>query len=306
MGKQIVGTETGTRHRQFRTRSLPSWAFPVGLVLPSLLVIVLVSVYPFINGIYLSLTNTALLGGGSYVGLNSFKYVLSNPEFTGALEFSLVFTVGAVFGSYTIGLLLAMLLNTEVWGRGFFRAALMIPWIVPPIVSIVSWRWMLDQSGLINSVLGDLGIAPIFFLSSTFWAPLLVIVVKIWISFPFMLVTLLASLQAIPQEYYEAARIDGAGPLAAFWSITVPQLRTVSLISWLLMTIWSMNDFTTPWLLTQGGPVNSTENLIVLAFKYAFQVGNVGIGAAVAIITMLIMLVVGVALLWVMPRQEEV
>jgi multiple sugar transport system permease protein len=120
-----------------------------------------------------------------------------------------------------------------------------------------------------------------------------------------MLVTLLASLQAIPQEYYEAARIDGAGPLAAFWSITVPQIRMVSLISWLLMTIWSMNDFTTPWLLTQGGPVNSTENLIVLAFKYAFQVGNVGIGAAVAIITMLIMLVVGILLLIVMPRQEE-
>jgi ABC-type sugar transport system permease subunit len=305
MSKQLIGTEPDIGRRLARPRHLPAWLFPAGLIFPSLTVIALVSLYPFVNGIYLSLTNTALLGGGNFVGFNSFRFVLENPEFTGALEFSLVFTVGAVFGSYFIGLLLALLLNTEVWGRGFFRAALMIPWIVPPIVSIVSWRWMLDQAGLINSVLGDLGIAPVFFLSSTFWAPVLVIVVKIWISFPFMLVTLLASLQAIPQEYYEAARIDGAGPLAAFWSITVPQIRMVSLISWLLMTIWSMNDFTTPWLLTQGGPVNSTENLIVLAFKYAFQVGNVGIGAAVAIITMLIMLVVGILLLFVMPRQEE-
>jgi ABC-type sugar transport system permease subunit len=305
MSKHVIDIAPGRGRNIRRARRLPGWAFPVGLVMPSLLVIALVSLYPFINGIYLSLTNTQLLGGGSFVGLDSFRNVLNNPEFTGALQFSLIFTVAAVVGSYTIGLLLALLLNTEVWGRGFFRAALMIPWIVPPIVSIVSWRWMLDQAGLINTWLSNLGIAPIFFLSSTVWAPVMVIVVKIWISFPFMLVTLLASLQAIPQDYYEAARIDGAGPVAAFWHITMPQIRMVSLISWLLMTIWSMNDFTTPWLLTQGGPVNSTENLIVLAFKYSFQVGNVGLGAAISIITMLIMLLVGVALLLVMPKQEE-
>src|SRR5919197_1311828 len=189
--------------------------------------------------------------------------------------------------------LLALLLNTPVWGRGFFRAALLIPWVIPPIVSIVSWRWMLDQSGLINSVLTALGLQPIYFLSSEFWARVSVIVVKIWVSFPFMLVTLLAALQAISQDLYEAAALDGCGRWSAFRYITVPHLKMVTLISWILMTIYSVNDFPTIWLLTQGGPVNATQSLIVLAFKYAFQVSNVGLGAAVSVIAMLGMLVLG-------------
>jgi multiple sugar transport system permease protein len=305
MSKNAISLEHDTGRNSRGTRRQPRWTLPLGLIVPSLLVIALVNLYPFVNGLYLSLTNSSLLGTGSFVGLDSFRSVVSNIEFDGALRFTLIFAVCAVFGSYIVGLLLALLLNGEVWGRGFFRAGLLIPWIIPPIVSIVSWRWMLDQGGLINAVLGDFGIAPIFFLSSTFWAPLAVIIVKIWVSFPFMMVTCLAGLQSIPQELYEAVAIDGGGPLAAFRAITLPHLRMLSIISWLLMTIWSVNDFTTIWLLTQGGPVDSSENLIVLAFKYAFQVGSVGLGAAVAIIMMLIMLAVGIVLLWVMARQEE-
>jgi len=306
MNKQAISIEQEMGRRRPPARRKPSWALPIGLIVPSLLVIVFVNLYPFVNGLYLSLTNSSLLGSGSFVGLASFKTVISNAEFAQALQFSVLFAVCAVFGSYIIGLLLALLLNTDVWARGFFRAALLIPWVIPPIVSIVSWRWMLDQGGLINSILGTVGLAPIYFLSSTTWAQVAVIVVKIWISFPFMMVTCLAGLQGIPQELYEAVAIDGGGRWAGFQHITVPQIRMISIISWLLMTIWSVNDFTTIWLLTQGGPVDATENLIVLAFKYAFQVGSVGLGAAVSIITMVLMLCVGVVLLRIMPSQEEV
>ncbi len=278
---------------------------PIGYIAPSVFVLALVSLYPFVNGLYLSLTNSSLLGSGSFVGLDSFRIVLTSPDFGDAVVFTMLFAFCAVAGSYTIGLLLALLLSTEVWGRGFFRAALLIPWVIPPIVSIVSWRWMLDQSGLINTALTALGFQPIYFLSTETWAKVSVIVVKIWVSFPFMLVTLLAALQAISQDLYEAAALDGCGRWTAFRYITAPHLTMVTLISWILMTIYSVNDFTTLWLLTQGGPVNATQSLIVLAFKYAFQVGNVGLGAAVSVIAMLGMLVLGIALLRLMPAHEE-
>jgi ABC-type sugar transport system permease subunit len=304
MVKQAIsipgGVGEGRRRRRWGRRLIP-----VGYIAPSLLVLALVSLYPFVNGLYLSLTNSSLLGPGAFVGLDSFRTVLASPDFGGAVVFTVLFALCAVTGSYTVGLLLALLLNMPVWGRGFFRAALLIPWVIPPIVSIVSWRWMLDQSGLINSVLTALGLQPIYFLSSEFWARVSVIVVKIWVSFPFMLVTILAALQAISQDLYEAAALDGCGRWAAFRHITVPHLKMVTLISWILMTIYSVNDFPTIWLLTQGGPVNATEGLIVLAYKYAFQVSNVGLGAAVSVIAMLGMLALGLALLRLMPSHEE-
>jgi multiple sugar transport system permease protein len=304
MVKRAISIPAGVgegQRRRHRLRRL----IPLGYIAPSLLVLALVSLYPFLNGLYLSLTNSSLLGPGAFVGLDSFKTVLASPDFDGAVVFTVLFALCAVVGSYTVGLLLALLLNTPVWGRGFFRAALLIPWVIPPIVSIVSWRWMLDQSGLINSVLTALGLQPIYFLSSESWARVSVIVVKIWVSFPFMLVTLLAALQAISQDLYEAAALDGCGRWSAFRYITVPHLKMVTLISWILMTIYSVNDFPTIWLLTQGGPVNATQSLIVLAYKYAFQVSNVGLGAAVSVIAMLGMLVLGLALLRLMPSHEE-
>jgi len=294
------GVDEGQRRRRWGRRLIP-----LGYIAPSFLVLALVSLYPFINGLYLSLTNSSLLGAGAFVGVESFRTVLTSPDFSDAVGFTVLFAFCAVAGSYTVGLLLALLLNTPVWGRGFFRAALLIPWVIPPIVSIVSWRWMLDQSGLINSALIALGLQPIYFLSSETWAKVAVIVVKIWVSFPFMLVTLLAALQAISQDLYEAAALDGCGHWTAFRYITLPHIKMVTLISWILMTIYSVNDFPTIWLLTQGGPVNATQSLIVLAFKYAFQVGNVGLGTAVSVIAMLGMLLLGLILLRLMPSHEE-
>jgi len=278
---------------------------PIGYIAPSLIVLALVSLYPFVNGLYLSLTNSSLIAPGIFVGLDSFKTVLTSQDFMDAVSFTILFTFCAVLGSYTVGLLLALVLNTPVWGRGFFRAALLIPWVIPPVVSIVSWRWMLDQSGLINTVLTALGGQPIYFLSTETWAKVSVIVVKIWVSFPFMLISLLAALQAIPSDIYEAAALDGCGRWASFRYITLPYLKMVTLISWILMTIYSVNDFTTIWLMTQGGPVNATQSLIVLAFKDAFQLSNVGLGSAVAVIALLGMLVVGLPLLRLLPRQQE-
>jgi ABC-type sugar transport system permease subunit len=129
-----------------------------------------------------------------------------------------------------------------------------------------------------------------------------VVVVKIWRSFPFMMLSLLAALQAINQESYEAASIDGAGPWQSFRFVTLPQLMPISIILWILMTIFSVNDFETPWLLTGGGPSNATENLIVLAYRYTFNRNDVGIGAAISFVTMLILMIFAIGLL---RRQRE-
>lgn len=273
-------------------------AFPFLLLLPSALLITLINIYPFATGFYYSLQNGTLLQSGEFVGLANFIKLFTMPEFLNALRFSAIFALFSVFGSWLIGLLLALLLNQDIPGRGFFRVALLLPWIIPSIVSIVSWRWLIsDQTGLVNVALGAFGIKPIYFLSTGPLATFSVIIVKIWRSYPFMMLSILAALQAINRESYEAAGIDGAGHWQSFRFITLPQIMPISIVLWILMTIWSVNDFETPWLLTQGGPSNATENLSVLAYRYTFNLNNVGIGAAISFFTMLMLMIFAIFLL---------
>jgi ABC-type sugar transport system permease subunit len=277
-------------------------AFPYLLLLPSAVLIALINLYPFATGFYYSLQNGTLLQSGAFIGLANYVQLFTMAEFQHALWFSAIFALFSVFGSWALGLALALLLNQEIPARGFFRVALLLPWIIPSIVSIVSWRWLIsDQSGLVNVLLRSVGIKPIFFLSTGPLATFSVIVVKIWRSFPFMMLSLLAALQTINHESYEAAAIDGAGSWQSFRYITLPQLLPLSIVLWILMTIWSVNDFETPWLLTQGGPSNATENLSVLAYRYTFNLNNVGIGAAIAFFTMLILMIFAITLL----RQQR-
>jgi len=276
---------------------------PYALFLPSVALILLIVLYPLLTGFYYSLNDGSLLKAGAFVGLANYRELLSMPDFRHSLSFSALFALCSVFGSYVIGLGLALLLNRDVPGRGFFRVALLLPWIIPSIVSIVSWRWMIaDQNGLVNVALERLGFGPIYFLSTGNWAIFSVILIKIWRSFPFMMVSCLAALQSIDRDLYEAAEIDGAGRWQSFRDITLPQISGISVVMWILMTIWSVNDFETPWLLTQGGPSNATENLIILAYKYTFARNDVGIGSSIAVVSLVILMVLALLLL---RRQGE-
>src|SRR5208282_1188246 len=182
------------------------------------------------------------------------------------------------------------------------RVALLVPWIVPAVVSIVSWKWLIaDRGGLVNIFLNSVGIGPIYFLSDSGWAMVAVIVIKIWRSFPFMMLSLLAALQVIDRTLYEAGKIDGANGRQLFWYITLPHLKNISIIQAILMTIWSINDFETPYLLTQGGPSNATENLILLSYRFTFGRNDVGRGSAVAILTLVFLTVLATF----MMRQQR-
>jgi ABC-type sugar transport system permease subunit len=284
--------------RRRQSDLLPYW-----LLLPSVFLILLINLYPFFTAVYYSLTDGTMLVNGQFVGLANYLRLFQQNDFLHSLWFSFIFSVFSVFGSYALGLVFALILNQDIPGRGFFRVALLVPWIIPSIVSMVSWRWMIgDRTGLVNVVIMALGFDPVYFLSTERLAMFSVIVVKVWRSFPFMMLSLLAGLQTIEREQYEAAQIDGAGRWQSFWFVTMPHLFNLSVVLGILMTIWSVNDFETPYLLTGGGPSNATENLIVLTYRYTFRRNDVGMGTATAFVTLIILLILA---LWLLRRQRQ-
>jgi ABC-type sugar transport system permease subunit len=275
---------------------------PYLLLLPSLALIFLIELYPFINGVSFSVHKGSLLGTGPFVGLDNYLRLFNSADFYNSLWFSFVFAFCNVAISYLIGLALALFLNLDFPGRGICRVALLVPWIVPAVVSIVSWKWLIaDRGGLVNIFLNSVGIGPIYFLSDSGWAMVAVIVIKIWRSFPFMMLSLLAALQVIDRTLYEAGKIDGANGRQLLWYITLPHLKNISIIQAILMTIWSINDFETPYLLTQGGPSNATENLILLSYRFTFGRNDVGRGSAVAILTLVVLMILSTIIM----RQQR-
>src|SRR3984885_3667141 len=285
-----------------KTPKLPFQPLPYILLLPSLAFIFIIEFYPFINGVSFSFHKGTLLGTGAFVGLGNYLRLFNSPSFYNSLWFSFIFAFCNVRASYVLGLVLALFLNLDFPGRGFCRVALLVPWIVPAVVSIVSWKWLIaDRGGLLNIILSSLGIGPIYFLSDSGWAMVAVIIIKIWRSFPFMMLSLLAALQVIDKTLYEAGKIDGASHWQLFRHITMPHLKNISMVQAILMIIWSINDFETPFLLTQGGPANATENLILLSYRYTFGRNDVGLGSAIAILTLIVLMVLSTF----MMRQQR-
>ncbi|MCX5841208.1 MAG: sugar ABC transporter permease [Deltaproteobacteria bacterium] len=202
--------------------------------------------------------------------------------------------------SYIVGLFLALLLNRDIKFRGLFRAAALIPWIIPPIVATTNWSWVLnDQYGIINTILLKIGLVkePVLFLAVPDLARITVIGVGVWKSYPFMMIVLLAGLQGIPKEQYEAAYMDGAGFFKSFFRITMPNLKNVSFICTILMFIWTFNNFENIYLLTHGGPVKKTFVLSILSYYMAFFRGTLGYASAITTITLVILLMVSIVYL---------
>lgn len=304
MALEVIQSPKAARPAAVPARAAPIQWLPYLLLLPSIGLIGVIEFYPFITGVSYSFHKGSLIGTGAFVGLQNYQRLFSSPDFYHSLWFSFLFALFNVLFSYLIGLALALFLNLDFPGRGLCRVLLLLPWIVPAVVSIVSWKWLIaDRGGLVNVLLSDLHLGPIYFLSEGSWAMVAVIVIKIWRSFPFMMLSLLAALQVIDKTLYEAAKIDGANGWQRFWHITMPHLKNISIIQAILMVIWSINDFETPFLLTQGGPSNATENLILLAYRYTFGRNDVGRGSAVALLTLMILTVLAT---FMMRQQRKI
>lgn len=274
-------------------RNLPGYL----LIAPAFLAIFAVLIYPLIYAVGLSLRKvvlTAPAGGRPFVGLDNYGAVLAAPYFWNAVEKTFVWTAANLVLQMVLGLALALLLNESFRGRGVARAALLIPWVIPSVVAMLNWRWMYDaQFGVINALLVQLGIIEkgVAWLGNTNTAMPAIIVASVWKGTPFVMVMLLAALQAIPADTYDAARVDGAGRLGTLRYVTLPLIMPTLTIAATLTTIYTFNNFNAIWLMTEGGPLRATETLTILVYTAGFREFNLGRASAIGVITFLVLLI---------------
>lgn len=277
---------------------------PYLLLLPSLVAFAVLLLYPIAQAVALSFRYYVLTRperGTPFVGLANYADALGRPEVWQSLGRAAVYTAGTVGSSVLIGLVTALALHQRFWGRAFFRAALIVPWVVPQVVTALIWVWMLDrQFGIINYLLLGFGPArePIGWLTDTAWAMPSVIAVGSWKEYPVATLMLLAGLQNIPSEYYEAAAIDGANAWRRFRDITLPGLAPVAGILVLLQVIWSFKSFAYVYLMTQGGPARTTETVVVHVYLQAFRNFNFGLASAIGVLMIVILSVFSVLYMW--------
>jgi multiple sugar transport system permease protein len=278
----------------------------MGLLLPTVLILIGLVLYPFFYAIWLAFSDKAVGAAGQYVGLRNFQYVLGWPQFATAVMNTITFTVAAVAIKFVLGMAVALVLNQKIKGRNFFRAFLLLPWVMPAFVVYLVWRWLYDPlAGLINYALIDLGVmsSPIAFLSDRNTAMASVIVAHAWRNFPFYAISFLAGMQTISQELYDSAQVDGASRVQQFRYITLPGLYHIIGVVLLLTTIQTANAFEPIYLLTGGGPSDAT--MVYTMLVYVMGIVNLRLGEAAAVSTLFLPLLVALVLVVTMLLQKK-
>ncbi len=281
--------------------------FAYGLVLPVVVVLGGLVAYPFFYAIYVSFTDRVVGNDGQWIGLGNFRYLAQSPAFLAAIWNTLVLVIVSDAIKLGIGLGLALLVNQRIPGRGLFRSALMLPWAMPAFVAFLTWRVIYQPiGGGLNLLLTDTGLYPevIDWLGQRSTAMPAVIAASVWRGFPFWFVSILAALQTIPLELYEAARVDGATGWQRFWAVTFPAIRPVVIVTTLLSSIWTANSFENVWLLTQGGPSDATIVFPVLAY-FGMQTQRIGEAAAVSVAMLPVLAILVFAGTAMMQQGEE-
>lgn len=270
-------------------------ALGLALIAPTVLILSAVIIYPLLSAIGLSLQSvyTPTLEG-EWVGLANYRQLLAGGDFWAALVTTSIWTAGTLTLQIGLGVGMALLLHQNILFRALARSLVLFPYFLSTVVAVLVWRWLFnDLYGIINHGLMAAGIiaAPVNWLGEMPNAMAGIIVVGAWKFFPFVVIAVLARLQTIPEALYEAARIDGAGPVSRFLDITLPQLRDVLGIVILLRTVWDFKEFDLIFLMTGGGPVNGTRTLPLIVYQQAFGLNQMGMAAAYAVAMMLVMLV---------------
>jgi arabinogalactan oligomer/maltooligosaccharide transport system permease protein len=260
----------------------------------------IIVVYPLIGSILSSFTDLDRSNAATvfrpesteqWVGLESYVNILTSEAFRQTFIWTVVWTAVNVFFHFTIGLGLALLLNQRFRGRTAYRLILMLPWAVPAFVSAVAWRYIFNgEYGFLNLFLANFGIEGPNWLSELPYAYIAPIIVNVWLGIPFMMVALLGGMQSIPQDLYEAARVDGANRRQSFWNVTIPQLKSVSVAVTMLGIIWTFNLFVVIFLTTGGGPAGRTDILVTESYNL-FQAGEFAQASTYSVIILSILLV---------------
>ena len=273
--------------REFRGRLL--------LMVPLLAALIAVIGGPLLNTLWLGFTN-APLGGttGQFVGLDNYVQAFQSPAFLRALGVTALFTVLTVSIEMLLGLGVGLLLNMDLAGRKIFRAMLIIPWALPTVVNAMAWRVIYNPDfGALNAALQQLGVIEAYhsWLGNPSTALVFIGIADIWKTFSLVALITLAGLQSVPRELHEAAEIDGAGALSRFRTVTLPVLMPPLTIAAVLRTIEAVKVFDIIWVMTRGGPADSTKSLSILVYQEAFSFRHAGYGAALAMLSVALTLV---------------
>lgn len=276
------------------------------LLTPALVLLVVFMAYPLAYGIWLSLTNTALgAGPGEFTGFRNFQVLFRDPVYIRSLLNTFLYTVVSMIPKFGLGLLMAAVLNIGFRFNRFFRAAMLLPFIVPTVLSTLAWLWMFNSTySVFNWVLlHAIGVHGPQWLGTEPWALISVMTVNVWRGIPFFGVLLVAAMQTVPQDLYDAAAMDGASAFKRWLFVTVPSIRPVIMIATLLSVVSTFGDFQIIWVLTAGGPVNSTQVLSTYAFATGIPGTEIGLGAAISLTMFPFLCILVGVVLWLLRRE---
>jgi ABC-type sugar transport system permease subunit len=253
------------------------------ILLPTLVIIFVFRFYPMMQAFYISMTDFDLINSPKFVGLYNFIDLLKDPLFLNSAKISLTYVVFAVVPTWIISLGLAVLFNRNIRFKNIIRSVVFMPVIMPAVVMALVWTFMYHQQGVVNVILGWLQISPIPWLRSSSTAIWAVILIGIWRASPYFMVIFLAGLQAIPEDFMDAAQIDGANSWQTFWYVTLPLLKPTTLLVIVMSIITAMKVFAVPLIMTHGGPANSTRVLPLFIYQTAFEFFDMGRASAMSI-----------------------
>jgi multiple sugar transport system permease protein len=275
------------RRRRDVQRNLSAYGF----LCAALVCFAFFSWYPIVREVLLSFQKTNFVGT-KWVGTRNFERVMDDPAFGAAWRNTAIFTVLALVCGYVIPFMTAVVLNELRHARGYLRFVVYLPVMLPPAVSVLLFKWFYDPGpGLFNEILRFTHLPALSWLDSTSTALISLVIVSTWMNMGSGTLIYLAALQTVPGELYEAAELDGAGIFKRLWHVTIPQTRLILLVMLLLQIIATMQVFIEPYLLTGGGPENSTVSVVYLMYQYAFNFNNFGGGGALGVMLMVVLIV---------------
>lgn len=276
------------------------------LIAPAFLLRLTTAAYPILQTIYLGFTNLSILKGtNDFIGMNNYLAMGSNIGVRSATAFTIVFILATTILDLVIGMMIALLLNANFRGLAFARTINLIPWAIPTIVAGYAFRWLLDdQFGLLPFwVTQTTGLRPAIFINPLA-SQIAVILVHAWKDAPFMAIILLAGMQGIPEDLYDAARVDGANGWQRFWRLTVPLIMPLTITMGLFRLVWSLGSFDLVYGLTFGGPGVATSVLALQVFREGILFFKFGFASAISVILLILVAIIGVIGLWLFRRSE--
>jgi multiple sugar transport system permease protein len=283
-----------------QSEAVTAWLF----LSPALVLLIIFLLGPIAYLFYLSFTTGSFTRTGvEWVGFRNYWRLLVTDDFWQVLGNTIYFTMATVLPSVAVPLGLAILLNRAVLLRGLLRTAYFIPSITSLVAVGLGWRWLFQTDGPVNVGLAQMGVQPIPWLGSTTWAMPVLILLSIWKQLGFNMVVFLAGLQAIPVQRYEAAELDGAGAWQQFWHVTLPGLRPTLVFAIVTTAIFTLRSFEQPYMMTGGGPLNSTNLLVYYIYNEAFDQFDFGYAAAVAIVLLTATLILIYLQLKISPEE---